>query len=269
MAAPGGERDPSGPRPLALGAWTSEALAELFASGRPCAALVPVGSVEPHGPHLPLATDALIGEAAAERAARELARDGVVALVAPLVPYGVTRFAAAFAGAVSVAEEALAAYLRAVADGLLAAGFSHVCLVNNHLEPEHDAAVRRAIDGLPEGSASVASPLSKRWARTLSDEFKSGACHAGRYETSLVLAIAPDRVDAELARSLPDLDISLSQGIRAGARTFDALGMTRAYTGSPREATAAEGEDLLGRLATMVATEVREGLARRAAATTP
>jgi len=39
--------------------------------------------------------------------------------------------------------------------------------------------------------ASVASPLERRFARLLSDEFKRGECHAGQYETSIVLAHAP------------------------------------------------------------------------------
>jgi creatinine amidohydrolase len=179
---------------IRLSALTTEALAAELAAG-PVVALVPVGSVEPHGPHLPLATDTIIGEAAADRAASGLRAAGIRALVAPAVPYGVTRFAEGFAGAISVPAEALTAFLRAVVCGYLEAGFAHVCLVNNHLEAAHDAAVRAAVEGLP-GRASVACPLTRRWARTLSAEFKSGACHAGSYETSLVLAAAPRRSTA-------------------------------------------------------------------------
>jgi creatinine amidohydrolase len=159
-----------------LGALTTEALRRELAAG-PVVALVPVGSVEPHGPHLPLDTDTRISEAAADRAAERLRAAGLATLTAPSVPYGVTRFAEGFAGAVSVPAEVLTPFLRAVVDGYLEAGFAHVCLVNNHLEPAHDAAVRAAIAG-QGGRASVACPLSRRWARTLSDEFKSGACHA-------------------------------------------------------------------------------------------
>jgi creatinine amidohydrolase len=243
-----------------LGDHTTEALRVALASGRPVAALVPVGSVEPHGPHLPLATDTIIGEAAADRAVARLAEKGVAALVAPAVPYGVTRFAEGFAGAISVPAEVLTSFLRAVAQGYLGAGFAHVCLVNNHLEPAHDAAVRAAVADLPAGSASVACPLARRWARTLSPEFKSGACHAGRYETSLVLAASPGAVDEAARASLPDLDVSLSQGILAGKASFLAMGMDRAYTGAPARATGAEGEEMLDRLAAMIATEVIEAL---------
>src|SRR4029453_1902399 len=115
---------------------------------------------------------------------------------------------------------ALGVFLRAVAQGYLEAGFAHACFVNNHLEPAHDTAVRAAIEGLPDGRASVASPLTRRWARTLSAEFKSGACHAGRYETSIVLAASAATVDMDAARGLPDVAISLSEGIKAGQTTF-------------------------------------------------
>ncbi len=243
-----------------LGRMTTDELGALLASGRPAVVLLPVGSVEPHGPHLSLVTDTIISEAAATRAAASLEREGLAVLLAPAVSYGVTRFAAGFAGAVSVPPAALAAYLRAVVEGYLDAGFAHVCVVNNHLEPEHDAAVRASVAGLPPGRASVACPLTRRWGRTLSAEFKSGACHAGRYETSLVLAADAGAVRGDLAASLPDLEVSLSAGILAGRSSFLALGLDRAYTGAPARATAAEGEEMLDRLATMIATEVKEAL---------
>jgi creatinine amidohydrolase len=131
--------------------------------------------------------------------------------------------------------------------------------VNNHLEPAHDAAVREAIEGLG-ARASVACPLTRRWARTLGDEFRSGACHAGRYETSLVLAAAPSLVDSERATHLPDLSISLSDGIKTGRTSFRAMGMDDAYTGAPRAASAAEGDEMLGRLAAMIVGEVTDAL---------
>ncbi len=244
----------------ALGAMTTEDVRRLLSGRSPVVVLLPVGSVEPHGPHLPLATDTLISEGAAERAVALLAEKGIASVLAPAVPYGVTEFAAGFAGAVSVPAAALTAFLRAVVEGYLRAGFAHVCLVNNHLEPAHDAAVRGAISGLPGGAASVACPLTRRWGRTLSAEFKSGACHAGRYETSLVLAVNASLVDAPRARALPEVKISLSDGIKAGKSTFQTMGMDAAYTGAPADATAEEGHHLYEALAAMVAGEVEEAL---------
>jgi creatinine amidohydrolase len=243
---------------LHLADLTTEEIAAIVAKP-PCAVLLPVGSVEPHGPHLPLGTDSLLSEESSRRAARALRAQGVLAFLAPSVPYGVTEFAAGFAGAIGVAAEVLTPFLAAIAARFVADGWSHVCLVNNHLEPAHDAAVRAAITGLPAGRASVACPLTKRWGRTLSDEFKRGNCHAGRYETSLVLA-AGGQAQSERA-GLPALDVSLSDGIRAGKATFRAMGMDRAYTGAPADATPEEGELLYARLTEMIVTEVLESLA--------
>lgn len=257
--------DPIVERGRRLADHTTSSLAALRAGGRRLVALLPVGSVEPHGPHLPLGTDTVISDAAALRAAIRLEHRGVEALVAPPVPYGVTEFADGFCGAVTLPAAAVTAVVRAVVEGLLAAGFDHVTVVNNHLEPAHDAAVRAAVEGLAAGRAAVACPLTRRWARTLSAEFKSGACHAGQYETSLLLAAAPALVDVEEAHRLPAVPISLSDGIRAGQATFRAMGLDRGYAGSPAEATAAEGAAQLDLLATMIETEVLEALTGLAA----
>ena len=233
---------------------TYEEVATLVAGGR-AVAIVPVGSVEPHGPHLPLDTDTTISVTCAMRAADRLGQ----AVVAPSIPYGVTDYASGFAGAVGVPASALTPMLRAIATSLLATGFAHVCFVNNHLEPAHDAAVRAAIEGLPKGAASVACPLTRRWGRTLSDEFKRGDCHAGRYETSLAIAAGAE-VREEFA-SLPAINVSLSDEIRNGKRTFHEMGLVRAYTGSPAHATKEEGDALYELLAHMITTEVLEGIA--------
>lgn len=245
-----------------LGVVTTDELRALLDADAPVVALVPVGSVEPHGPHLGLATDIVISTGAAERAVARLAERGVVARVAPPVSYGVTDCAEGFAGAVSIPADVLTAYLRAVVRSFLDGGFAHVCLVNNHLEPAQDAAVRAAVQGIEQGRASVACPLTRRWARTLSDEFKSGACHAGQYETSIVLAAESDHVDQDAMRALPQVPISLSEKLRAGVDRFAAMGMDRAYAGNPAAATAAEGESLLELLAAMVEGEVTEALGR-------
>ncbi len=240
---------------------TTEEAARVFADGSPVA-LVPVGSLEPHGPHLPLLTDTRLSEECALRACAALSARGIDAWVAPSVPYGVTDCAEGFAGAASTGARELTAFLRSVASGLLSGGFVHVCFVNSHLEPAHVAAVQSAADGLTPGSASVASPVKRRWARALSHEFKRGACHAGRYETSLMLAAdAPVRA---VYRDLPPIDTSLAHEIAAGRTRFRDMGLSRAYAGAPAEATREEGDALYARNVDMIVTEVTEGLARRA-----
>jgi creatinine amidohydrolase len=238
---------------------TSPSFAERAAGGN-LVVLLPVGSVEPHGPHLSLVTDTEISLGAAERAAARLRRHNLEAVIAPPVAYGVTDCAAGFPGAVSIPPDVLTAYLAAVVDGFLASGAAHVCLINNHLEPAHDTAVRAVQTGRPPARVSVACPLTRKWARTLSDEFKSGACHAGRYETALVLARDPTLVDETARADLPEVPISLSDNLRAGVTTFAAMGLSRAYAGAPAAATSAEGNDLYDRLADMIIGEVLAAL---------
>jgi creatinine amidohydrolase len=244
-----------------LARYTTASLEQLTTGKRGVVALVPVGSTEPHGPHLGLGTDVVISAAACLRAAELLEKRGtMVGVIAPAVSYGVTECAIGFAGAVSVPAAVLTSYLNAVCDGLLASGIRHVCLVNNHLEPAHDAAVRAVLTGRGVGNVSVACPLTKRWARTLSAEFKSGQCHGGRYETAIMMAAAPELVVEDLRARLPAVPISLSDKLREGINTFEAMGMQAAYAGDPAAATLEEGEQLIQRLGEMVVGEVLEAM---------
>jgi creatinine amidohydrolase len=239
---------------------TTASLEKLCDGNKGVIALVPVGSTEPHGPHLGLATDVVISAAACLRAAELLDKRGtMIGVIAPAVSYGVTECATGFAGAVSIPAAVLTSYLAAVCDGLLASGIRHVCLVNNHLEPAHDAAVRAVLAGR-EKKVSVACPLTKKWARTLSAEFKSGQCHAGRYETSILMAAAPELVVEALRTRLPAVPISLSEKLAAGVTTFEAMGLQAAYAGDPAAASIEEGEQLIQKLGEMVVGEVLEAL---------
>ncbi|MFN7130890.1 MAG: creatininase family protein, partial [Myxococcales bacterium] len=111
-------------------------------------ALLPVGSTEAHGPHLPLDTDVLIAEGVCDRLVPELAARGVRSLVFPPLTYGVTEFARPFAGTVSLGAEALKAYATGVVRGILEHGFDKVVLVNHHLEPAHFTALHEAVFAL-------------------------------------------------------------------------------------------------------------------------
>ncbi len=239
---------------------TTASLEQMTSGKKGVIALVPIGSTEPHGPHLGLGTDVIISAAACLRACELLDKRGtMLAVIAPAISYGVTDCATGFAGAVSIPASVLTAYITAVVDGLLASGIRHVCLVNNHLEPAHDAAVRAVIEGRDK-KVSYACPLEKKWARTLSAEFKSGACHAGRYETSIVMAAAPELVTEALRARLHPVPISLSEKLKAGVTTFDAMGMELAYAGDPASASIEEGDLMIQRLGEMVVGEILESL---------
>lgn len=239
---------------------TTEQFAEAVALPEPVVVLLPVGSVEPHGPHLTLLTDAIISEASAQRAAEDLQQHGMRVFVAPTIPFGVTECAADFKGAISIPADVLANYLAAAVKSFLDNGVDHVCLVNNHLEPDHYEAVLSARARFAAAACSVACPLARRWARTLSDEFKRGECHAGRYETALVLAADPSGVRTDVQMRLPEVPISLSDALKAGQKRFTEMGMTAGYAGAPAAATAREGREMLQRLAEMIVTEVLEAL---------
>src|SRR5437667_139867 len=97
--------------------------------------------------------------------------------------------------------------------------------------------IRRA-----DGPRIVFPDVTKKpWAVRLTDEFRSGACHAGRYESSIVLAARPELVRETVRGSLPANPRSLSGAIRAGQTSFEQAGGPRAYFGSPAEARADEG----------------------------
>lgn len=214
--------------------------------------ILPVGATEAHGPHLPLSTDVIIAEAMAREGARQLEARGVSALIAPPLAYTSAGYAAGFAGTVSLRPETATALVVDVVESLARHGLGRVVLANAHLEPAHIGSLYAAIAAL-KGVASVVFPdvTRKPWAPRLSDEFKSGACHAGQYEGSIVMAEQPELVRSALAAALPDNPTSLSRAIRDGKTTFEEAGGPRAYFGSPARASAEEGRatiEVLGQI---------------------
>lgn len=224
-------------------------------------ALVPVGSTEAHGPHLPLATDVIISEELCRRASRALESRGTECVIAPPLSYAVTDYAGEFAGTVTLPRETAVALVRDVVLGLDRQGFQRVVLVNSHLEPAHLETLR---DAAAAAAAKSGRPVcfpdacSRRWARTLSEEFKKGACHAGQYESSLVLAARPELVREPVRAKLSPKPIDLAKAMKAGVKTFVEAGAEQAYFGDPASASVEHGEELYGLLLDMVLTEIAE-----------
>ncbi|MFL5320491.1 MAG: creatininase family protein [Myxococcaceae bacterium] len=210
-------------------------------------ALLPVGSTEAHGPHLPLSVDVVIAEEVARRTAKRLYARGERAIIFPAISYSLTDFANGFAGTVSVSAQVNEAYLVDVLVGIARHGFRRIGVLNHHVEPAHFSLVHAAAKAAAQkcGAGIVVpdhrkKPISPR----LGEEFVTGGSHAGRYETSLVLAAAKELVDESVRASLPDFDINLPAAIKGGARTFEECGGHEAYFGSPKNATVEEGDRL-------------------------
>jgi creatinine amidohydrolase len=226
--------------------------------------ILPVGSTEAHGPHLPLATDVIISEEMSRRAARELTDHGIETFVLPPLSYGVTDFSADFPGTVSIRKETAVALLRDILASLYGQGARLVVIANSHLEPEHVASILEAIEEVKaELGRAVAFPdkRRRRWAETLTEEFRRGDCHAGAYESSLVMAARPELVREDVRQNLERVPISISEKIREGARTFIEAGGSDAYFGDPRQASREEGEATYRALSRMIVTAVMEALA--------
>jgi mycofactocin precursor peptide peptidase len=204
---------------------------DLAAPGAVHVLAVPLGSCEQHGPHLPLSTDTLVASALCDALARH--RDDVV--VAPAIGVGASGEHAGFAGTLSVGTNALAHGLtelvRSARDWARA-----VVVVSGH-GGNAEALERVARTSSIEGdSVVVYAPM-----------LRDADAHAGRTETSLVLALAPELVRhneavvgvttplGELVGTLRD------QGVAAVSPS--------GVLGDPTGATAEEGRGLLAMLA--------------------
>ena len=207
--------------------------------------LLPLGAVEPHGPHAPLVTDTLISLGICHRAADRLEGE-IPVLVLPPVHYGVTRYATAFPGTVSISENTLRSLVTEIAESV-----GRLVLVNSHFEPEQVETLRAT--GLP-----LLDLTRRANAERLTEEFRSGSCHAGRYETSLVLADRPELVRTDRMQALEERHVDMPAAIRAGQTDFVAMGMDQAYCGAPAEASAEEGRQTFETLTEMLVELIRE-----------
>jgi creatinine amidohydrolase len=232
-------------------------------AGPGSAAVLPVGAIEAHGPHLPLDTDVIIAEAMARAGAARMAARGLRVVLLPPLAYTAAGFAGGFAGTISLRPETVTAAVVDIAGSLARHRIGLLAIANAHLDPSHLASLETAVVGIRRDvGLPVAFPnlAAKPWALRLSEEFRSGACHAGQFETSIVLAERPGLVRETAMAALPANPASLSRAIRDGKTTFEEAGGARAYFGYPSQATADEGRATIEVLGAILDDAVRAEL---------
>lgn len=210
---------------------------DLAHRAHPPVVLIPVGSTEQHGPHLPLGTDTLIAEALAERAATAALADlptGTAEppyLIGPSLTVSASGEHAGFPGTLSIGTAATATSL--IELGRSADWARGLVFVNGH--GGNFEAVTAAMTVLRSEGRRV---------RAWWPQITGGDLHAGATETSLMLALHPVLVHPERAAAgpQPSMDALRAQGVFALSPT--------GVLGDPTGATAIEGERLIGLLST-------------------
>ena len=220
----------------------------------PLDVIIPLGAFEQHGPHLPLDTDTLIAEAVADRAARGVGE----CVVSPCIPIGSSSHHLAFPGTASLSDKTLMSVIVQVIQTLLGHGFQSAYLVTGHagnvgamaavmaeLDPGHHSRVV-SFDDWPVQRDAVHQVAESK----LGLHRELVGTHGGHFETSILLAIAPHRVDmasAVVGHVGPASEASAklrSEGMAA----LSPVGVI----GDPRGATADAGELYLDALVSLV-----------------
>lgn len=217
-------------------------------------AVVPTGSLEQHGPHLPVGTDSLLAEAVVREGVDIAVEDGTPAVAFPAIWTGFSPHHVPLGATVSLSKETLVALLDDVCSSLLEMGFDRVLLVNGHGGNRPAVSLVAGDLGTRQHEADVAEINYSALARDRFEELRTGetgsAYHAGEFETSLMLHLYAEYVDAESASDdpvTPDTEYS-PKGMFAGGP----LGMRRTYDfitengvrGEPTQGTAEVGAAL-------------------------
>jgi creatinine amidohydrolase len=203
--------------------------------------VVAFGATEQHGPHMPLATDALIGDHLAW-----LVADRLDAFVAPTVRIGCSAHHLAFPGTLSISESTFHAIVADIVRSLASGGFRRIVLLPTHggnFGPLADALEKLGtlqnvrVSALTDITAlvSIAQTGEQEYGVPLGE----GGFHAGEWETSMLMAIAPDLVHPE--RNEPGFTGNAEEALGAifteGVHTIAENGVI----GDPAQASAEHG----------------------------
>lgn len=240
---------------------TAPEIRALAARGQALAVL-PVGALEQHGPHLPVITDSLIASELSLRAARLAAGDGEPVLVLPAVWSGMSEHHLPFGGTITLDYAGLAGVLRGVVRSLRAIGFARLLVVNGHggnNEPLAVACRELAHEfAMPIVAAMPWSLIPETLAAVL--DAQKGVHHACEAETSVMLALAPDlvRTDKVEQAATPGAGAVANRPALSRFWSFAERAPGSGVRGDPRPATAAKGERLVAAMADALAGAMRD-----------
>ena len=239
---------------------TAPELREIAAGGN-ALAILPVGSLEQHGPHLPVITDTRTASEIAIRAARLVAGDTPVAVL-PGMWTGMSEHHLPFGGTISLNYSEFHGVIRGVVRSLRAIGFARLLIVNGHggnIDPLSVTARELAHEyGLP---VVATTPWFSEGVDTSTImETAPTAQHACEGETSVMMAMVPDLIRRDR------IDDAVQQAPRAimgrkGYSRFWAFSERAPITGTigdPRAGTPEKGERLLDHMAAAVADAIRD-----------
>ncbi len=159
--------------------------------------IIPIAATEQHGPHLPLATDRMIGAYFLDQLNQEISSK---LLIVPPISVGCSVHHMDFLGTLSLTHDTFTAVVEDLVQSLLEHGFDRIILFNSHGGNKGIAQVLLESLG-PELDKMVLVTwweLAPQALAELSESGIGGVGHAGEFETSLMLHIAPDLVNQDL-----------------------------------------------------------------------
>lgn len=203
--------------------------------------IVPVGSVEQHGPHCPMDVDIVGPFALAVETALRV--DEFPVIVAPPVWSGFTHYNMGFPGTISLRIETFLSLLIDICKSIHANGFDRIVLVNGH--GGNDAPIRVVRDTMAEDDVFLVAfswwQMVEEEMRTWGEADDGSVGHGGEWETSLQLHLRSHLVDASRINSdvFPN---PFSEELRSFARFSERRRDTRDDTGTMGDATMASAE---------------------------
>ncbi|MBN2336016.1 creatininase family protein [Candidatus Bathyarchaeota archaeon] len=223
--------------------------------------IVHVGSMEQHGPHLPIKTDTSIGATVSRKAAAKFYKEtGRRVLVAPSIPFGMSLHHMSYPGTISLQPETLVTVMTEVCLGLASQGFKKILITSSHGGNMMwtDMAARKIF----EGTDSKVLLLKTVWTKNQDDDWteylksgRAGSGHAGETETSIMMALGePVRMDklpkepTNWRIALPDFQAIGDEPKISGLSTmgtYNVEDICDGYMGDPSQASAETGKKIL------------------------